>query len=196
MLGNKVEATVSGHRMRANSSLGASLPFKGPISHIGYVVSDLARAVKFWASMFGAGPFFLIRDIQFDKVEHFGKSCVFDHSAAFGQWGPIAIELQEIEASAPATLTERLIPSRRSTINHVSYISGNALEESQILAAAGAEMFLYAQFGDVEVRFHECRDTGQVIEIHKNCRFIDEFFGGVAAASRDWDGLDPLRIWK
>jgi methylmalonyl-CoA/ethylmalonyl-CoA epimerase len=167
------------------------------VSHIAYAVSDIEKAAHDWSSTLGAGPFVIIERMKFDQVLHHGKACVFDHSAAFGQWGPIVIELQQIFASAPATLTERLIPGPPPVINHVAYISPEPEADSAQLAAAGYELFLYAKFSEVEVRFHDTRAIlGQAIEIHRQCRFLEEFFGQIAGAARGWDGTAPLRPWK
>lgn len=167
------------------------------VSHISYVVADIEQAANFWAKTLGAGPFFIIENIKFDKVTHKDKPCTFEHSAAFGQWGSIAIELQHIHHLAPHTLTELLIPGPLPIINHVSYVSPEPEKDSAELSANGYELFLYAKFGEVEVRFHNTRAiVGQPIEIHRKCQFIDDFFNEVAAVARGWDGKNILRPWK
>jgi hypothetical protein len=167
------------------------------VSHISYVVADIEQAVRHWSSALGAGPFYLIEHMVFDEMTHFGRPCVFDHSAAFGQWGPIAVELQQIFASGPATLTERLIPAAPPAINHVAYFSDVPELDSAELAAAGHELFLHARLGPVEIRMHDTRSIlGQAIEVHRNCPFLEDFFGQIAGAAKGWSGENPLRPFK
>lgn len=168
------------------------------VSHFSYSVADIERAVGYWSSALGAGPFFVLEHMKFDWAKHRGKPCTFDHSAAFGQWGPIAIELQQVHAgTAPATLTELLIPSPSPVVNHVAYITTTPEEDSAQLIADGYELFLHGRFGEVEVRFHDTRPVlGQAIEIHRQSAFLEAFFENVAGAARGWDGRNPLRAWK
>jgi hypothetical protein len=74
------------------------------VSHFSYSVANIEKAVGYWSSALGAGPFFVLEHMKFDWAEHRGKPCTFDHSAAFGQWGPIAIELQQIHAGTAPRL--------------------------------------------------------------------------------------------
>jgi hypothetical protein len=36
----------------------------------------------------------------------------------------------------------------------------------------------------------------QSIEVHRDCAFLDDFFGQIAGAAKGWDGRKPLRPWK
>lgn len=164
------------------------------VSHVSYVVADIERAVQHWHLALGAGPFYIIERMVFDEMWHFGRPCVWDHSAAFGQWGPMVIELQQIFASGPASLTERLIPGPPPAINHVAYFSSVPEQDSAELAAAGHELFLHAKLGPVEIRMHDTRAIlGQATEIHRHVPFLDDFFGQIARAAEGWDGKNPLR---
>jgi hypothetical protein len=167
-------------------------------NHISYLVPGIEQAAFHWTSVFGAGPFFIFERVTFDEATHLGKPCVFDHSAAFGQWGPVVIELQQIFTSAPTSLTEKLIPSHPPVVNHVAFVSPAAEEDSAQLAASGYSLFLYARInGAVEVRFHDtARAFGHAVEIHQQSSFLDDFFREVAGASQGWDGRTFLRPWK
>ena len=124
------------------------------VSHFSYSVVSIERAVHYWSSALGAGPFFVLEHMNFDWAEHRGKPCTFDHSAAFGQWGPIAIELQQVHAgTAPATLTELLIPSPSPVINHVAYITPTPEEDSAQLSAGGCALPAPLAAGMVGIRF-------------------------------------------
>ena len=165
--------------------------------HISYAVPSIEEAVHRWSSLMHAGPFFYFERIAFDESTHRGKPCVFDHSAAFGYAGSAVIELQQIHASSPPSLTERLIPGELPAINHLAFISAQADEDSEALAAAGYPVFLHAKFGPVEIRLHDTRAAlGQATEILRQCEFLETFFHEVIAAARGWDGKIPFRAWK
>lgn len=165
-----------------------------PISHVSYAVADLERAVHHWSTALGAGPFFLVERVRFDELTHRGAACTWDHAAAFGQWGGLAVELQQTLASAPAALTERLLPGPLPVLNHVAYLSATPEDDSAELAAAGHELFLHGRFGQLEIWFHDTRDAlGQAVEIHRRGPNIERAFERIAAAASGWDGSDALR---
>lgn len=165
-----------------------------PVSHLGYAVSDIEAAVQHWSSTLGAGPFFLVPHIEFEVVTHHGEPAVFEHSAAFGQWGSIVIELMQIENTSPPALTRMLMPGPLPVVNHVAYLSDTYEQDSADLAAAGYELMMFAKSGEMEIRWHDTQAAlGHTIEIHRDCDFINGAFRRIAEGARDFDGRDPLR---
>lgn len=163
--------------------------------HIGFVVPDIERAVGHWAAQFGAGPFFMFERVKFGEVLHLGRACTFDHSCAFGQWGAVMVEIQQIHASDPSTLTDRLIPGKLPVLNHVAYVSQTPEEDSAALTADGHELFLYAKSGEIEVRFHDTRTIlGHAVEILRKSKLRDDMAAMLRGAAHGWDGNDPLRL--
>jgi catechol 2,3-dioxygenase-like lactoylglutathione lyase family enzyme len=86
------------------------------IHHVGYVVDDLAEAIDRWAVV-GAGPFITIPHLEFDEVTYRGGPAEYDHSSAFGKWGPIILELTEVHAVAPEGL------AREFGRQHVAFLA-------------------------------------------------------------------------
>lgn len=164
-----------------------------PVSHVSWVVADLPRAVAFWAQTFGAGPFHVLERISFDALEHRGGPAVLDHTAAFGQWGSIAVELQQVFDVQPPALAER-IAGGAPRVNHVAYVSPDVEGDSARLEAAGMPCFMHAKLGPVEVTFHDAPALGHAIELHRESDHIHAFFGAIARAADGWDGRDPLRL--
>lgn len=167
--------------------------FGRPLSHVGYAVSDIERAAHAWAAAVGAGPFFLLGRMTFDSAVSDGAPARWDHSAAFGQWGSIAIELQQMHDTAPERLATALdVPP--PAINHVAYVTDTPEAESERLAAAGHALVLHATSGPIDLRFHEGHGQfGHAIEIHRRTDFLVDAFKGFAEAADGWDGRDPLR---
>jgi len=163
------------------------------LSHIGYAVDDIERAARSWATLVGAGPFLLLEDIQFDVLTYLGQPAIVRHDAAFGQWGPIIIELQKIHECHPAALAEHFLPGKLPHANHYAYVTKDPDKASEDLTAAGFPAYLHAQTGSIEVRMHDTRSTlGFATEIHRAGTELDELFGAVTAASRQ-RGDRPLR---
>jgi methylmalonyl-CoA/ethylmalonyl-CoA epimerase len=168
-----------------------------PVNHYGYAVANIGEAARAWSSMFGAGPFLLIEKMRFDSISYFGEDCTYVHSAAFGQWGSIAIELMQFYECSPPSLSQRMLPGLMPVLNHVAYLSPDPGADGARLEAAGVKEFLHAKFGEVEVRLYDAtRVIGCAIEIHRKSAFIEEFFGLVERESRGWDGRDPVRLFK
>jgi len=72
-----------------------------PFDQIGIVVEDIDRAIEFYTSVFGFGPF-AVREVELDDVIYRGRSCYCRQRNAFAQLGPIQIELiQPLEGESP-----------------------------------------------------------------------------------------------
>jgi hypothetical protein len=167
------------------------------ILHIGYAVDDIEKAAAYWASVMGAGPFFVAQDIRFEMVESGGEPCAFHHSTAFGQCGPFQIELQQIHPSTSQSLKDRLIPGRRPVINHIAYMSADPEAKNQTLKDEGHEMFLHAKLGEIEVWFHDARSAiGHAIEIHRKSEAALHMNQKVREAALGWDGMDLIRSFQ
>lgn len=163
-------------------------PLDLPLHHLSFIVDDLPTAIEEWSSKMHAGPFFVLEHMEFDRIEFEGSPIDFDHTAAFGQWGDVAIELQQFYGLEPEALRRRFeIP-----MNHVAYFSADAAADAERLEAAGMPMYLEGVFGDIHVRFHDA--VGFSIELHQQTDFLEQFFRGVKLAATGWDGTDPMRI--
>lgn len=68
-----------------------------PITHIGYLVSDLEEAVNYWSTMLGAGPFFIITNIQFDVLTHPQRTGRF---RPFGRFGTVGFHRHRADADS------------------------------------------------------------------------------------------------
>jgi hypothetical protein len=164
-----------------------------PIVHVSYEVADIPSAVEQWGRLFGAGPFFLLDRQVFDQTTHNGAPASWDHSAAFGQWGPIAVELQHTYEITPEAPLRAQVVGRGAGPNHVAFIAADPEAESARLAQLGFPQALFAKRGPVELRFHYIPVLGHAVEIHKESDFLLEFFAMVAKTADGWDGADPLR---
>ncbi len=109
---------------------------RAPIHHLGYVVSDLRTGVERVTAALGAGPFFAMEHIEFDEVTYLGEPAVYDHSSAFGQWGPILLELTEVHEAQPTGLRQALV-APGDGVGHVAWLADSLEDEIARLHAAG-----------------------------------------------------------
>jgi methylmalonyl-CoA/ethylmalonyl-CoA epimerase len=175
-------------------AIDASPTVRLPIHHLGFVVPDLSRSIERWVTLFGAGPFFVLEQIHFDRCESHGGPARFDHTAAFGQCGPIAVELQQFHDVRPAPVATLLSAHREEGVNHVAYAVTDPAGESARLEALGYPAYINATLGEIEVTWHDTVDMlGYSIEVHRAGPSLDDFFATIAAGATDWDGSDPVR---
>jgi hypothetical protein len=141
----------------------------------------------------GAGPFFVIEHMQFDEVTYLGEPAHYDHSSAFGQWGPIIVELSQVHEAEPTGLRAALV-APGGGIGHVAWLADSLSDETARLEAAGFHPFHAGRTGPASaVWFDGGPLLGHPIEVLERRPEILGFYAGIAAAAESWDGRDPLR---
>jgi hypothetical protein len=149
-----------------------------PLHHVGYWVDNLDSALTRWHTDLGVGPFQVIEHVPFEEFvlivdgqEH--DDVVFDHSAAFGAWGPVVVELGQVHA-----IDDRLaaayginpaanganpgangaIPGTNGAnpgaVSHVSWVVPDITQESARLARLGCRLINTARSGPISVAWH------------------------------------------
>ncbi len=159
------------------------------LQHIGFVVEDLAPAAAHFAATYGVGWFLTVPHLEFDELRFRGEPCRWEHSLAFAEWGELQIELQTAHAIEPPELNAMI---GQGASAHVSYRVADLSEETSRLEQRGRECFFYAHVGPVEFLFFQDHQLPSYIEVHKDNPFLHEFDEAIAAATRDWDGGEPL----
>jgi glyoxalase/bleomycin resistance protein/dioxygenase superfamily protein len=173
----------------------AEHPFHGPVHHLAYLVDNLEAAVDHLVSKFGAGPFFVLRDVAFEQLTSCGEPATFAHDSAFGQCGTMPIEVIQVKRLEPELVRAgfALTPPR---LHHTAYVvAPEHLETARDdLERRGLPAFLHAITGDVDSTLHDAAATlGHHVELHADCQQLRDVFGMVRDASVSWDGGNPLR---
>lgn len=173
-------------------ALLAALPTE--LVQIAYTVPDLEAACREWAEKVGAGPF-LIRSHMPVAATHHGQPAIYDHSAAFGQWGPVMLELVELHECAPAAMDEIFRHSAANQVNHYACFVNDLEASSAALEEAGFPLVMdLVSSSGMNVRFHDARSTvGGLIELYVGSEHLRGFYGKVAALADGWDGADVVR---
>lgn len=164
------------------------------IHHVGYVVDELRTGVERFAAAFGAGPFFGIEHLVFDEVTYRGEPALYDHSSAFGAWGPILVELTEVHDAQPAGFRDALI-APGAGIGHVAWLAESLDDEVARLVTAGLEPFHAGRTGPASaVWLHGGPLLGHPVEVLQQRDELLGFYAMVRDAAAGWDGSNPLRI--
>jgi hypothetical protein len=165
-----------------------------PFHHIGYVVDDLGAAVADAVARFGAGPFYVAEHMAFEEVTFRGEPAMFDHSSAFGQWGPIRVELTVIHETDPPELGATMAPDGPGTIAHVGIIVDSLGGASAQLEADGVPAYHAGRTGPVSAIWHDARASlGHSVELLQRNEFLTGLYERMARSADGWDGSEPIR---
>ena len=165
-----------------------------PIHHLGYVVEDLHRDVPRFAAATGAGPFFAMEHIPFDEVTYRGEPAVYDHSSAFGAWGPLIVELTQVHEARPAGLRDSLV-APGAGVGHVAWLAESLDDEVARLESAGLTPFHAGRTGPASAVWLDGGEVfGHPVEVLQRRDELLGFYAMVREAAVGWGGSDPLRI--
>jgi Glyoxalase/Bleomycin resistance protein/Dioxygenase superfamily len=165
----------------------------GPPVQLAYLVPDVEQAAQEWAANFGAGPFFLRSHIEVHDVVYRGRPGVFDHSSAYGQWGPVMVELVQDHGLADS-IGRDMYGVDESGIHHHAHFVDDLDATVAAFTAQGFTVAMSARSTATEFRFIDTVDAlGHFIELYERSSRLVGFYEMVAAAAQDWDGQDPVR---
>jgi Glyoxalase/Bleomycin resistance protein/Dioxygenase superfamily len=163
------------------------------LHHIGYVVDELRAGAERFSAAFGAGPFFAMEHIVFDEVTFDGDRAVYDHSSAFGQWGPVIVELTQMHDAQPTGLRDTLMKPGAG-IGHVAWLADSLEDEVARLESAGLSAFHTGRTGPASAVWLNAPLLGHPVEVLQRREELEDFYRMVRDAAVGWDGSDPLRI--
>jgi hypothetical protein len=142
----------------------------------------------------GAGPFYAMEHIAFDEVSYLGEPASYDHSSAFGRWGPILVELTQVHDAQPEGLRAALV-GPGGGVGHLGWLADSLVEETERLAALGLESFHAGRTGPAAAVWFDGRDLfGHPIEVLERCDELEGFYAMVRREADGWDGSDALRV--
>jgi len=163
-------------------------------AQLAYAVNDVDTAALRFSQRTGAGPFFIARHIELARVDHLGVPAVFDHSSAYGQWGPVMVELVQLHRVGPEPL-RLAVGETPSGVHHVAWIVADSAAEGARLGAEGwPEVMAATTASGLHFSFHDARrDLGHLIELYEPTEAVRSLYALVAAAAEAWDGDGPVR---
>lgn len=158
---------------------------------IAYFVNDIHEAATRMASTLGAGPFYVIENIQLAWCEHRGHPSDFVHSSAYGQWGDLMLELVQQEGEGASPFRDMYGPGEEG-IHHVACFVEDMDQAIAEYAEQGCPLAAraMAQVG-TEFAFVDARDVlGHMVEIYVGDEALAGFYQLVRQASENWDGQE------
>jgi catechol 2,3-dioxygenase-like lactoylglutathione lyase family enzyme len=162
---------------------------------IAYAVPDAVAHARRWAAELGAGPFFVRPHIEVLDVFHRGAPATFDHTAAYGQWGDVMVELVEDHTDGPSVVRD-MYPSGAMGVHHLAFFVPDIAAATAGLNALGHATAMTARTRS-GIRFHFIDTSarlGHMVELYERSTPLSAFYAQVADAAKDWDGSDPVRI--
>jgi hypothetical protein len=172
----------------------ADLPRR--LVQVAYLVTDVDEAAARWARTTGAGPF-LVRRHMAVRASYRGRPAVYDHSAAFGQWGAVMLELVQLHEVSPPEMAESIHHARPGQLHHFACIVDDLETTSTQLQADGMPLVMeLVSTSGMPVHFLDSRALdGALLELYPTNEYLEALYARVASLAVGWDGGDPVRAF-
>jgi catechol 2,3-dioxygenase-like lactoylglutathione lyase family enzyme len=159
------------------------------LHHIGYWVDDLRAAVAWAEEALGAGPFTVLDHIELGAGFRFrGRPALLDHSAAFGQWGPVILEIGQVHDVTPDLGTALNVG--HGNVSHVAWTTPDLADEGRHLGERGCPLLTTSRGVAWADWFEGGPLFGHPVEVHQPTAPVLGLWQSVrsAAAPRGVDG--------
>lgn len=167
-----------------------------PIAQFAYVVADLDEGIHHWVNTVGAGPFFVSRHHRGDAHTYRGKPDDATFSYAFGQSGPVQIQLIEIDDPSRPSIYCDMFSTGESGFHHVAMLipPERMTDEVQKMTEAGFEIASTMGKGPSVVYLDTRPALGFFVELYARTERVIGLFDTVRRAHEQWDGItEPIR---
>ncbi len=166
----------------------------GDIIQNGYVVRDIAAAMRHWIEVLGVGPWFYIEHLPVPDFQYKGQPSPVDISIALANSGPLQVELIQQRNHAPSLYLDFLNAGHEG-LQHVGYAATDFDADLTRLLEAG---YRIGHSGSVSGRGRFVYlltegHPGTIVELFDMSQSRDRVFARIAEAARHWDGQDPIR---
>ncbi|OBG95380.1 glyoxalase [Mycobacterium sp. E136] len=168
----------------------------GPIRQIGYVVTDIDRAIAGWLEL-GVGPWFVMRDLTL-AARYRGEPCEITQSLALSNSGDMQLELIQQQSEAPSVFTE-FLDAHGEGFHQFAYWATDFDATMRAIAEAGWPV-VWSGGEDVGTRFAYVEppagraQVAQIIEIMELTDITSGMASFVRDAAANWNGSDPIRV--
>ncbi|MFE2772641.1 VOC family protein [Microbacterium resistens] len=163
----------------------------GQIAQLGYVVEDIEDGIRHWSDALGVGPWTLLRNVTIEGVSK-GEPTVVTMDVALGYQGEIQIEL--IQQTSPTPSPYRG-PDGVAVVgaHHVAWLTEDLDESVRRAETDGCTTIFRAENPGSRVAYLTLPgEEGARIEFIESAAAADMIRVGIAA-SKDWDGRDPVQ---
>lgn len=164
------------------------------IAQVAYHVPNIEKAAEHMNATFGAGPFFILRNIELARGTHRGQDCPFVHSSAYGQWGNVMLELVQQESGGASPFRD-LFEAHQTGLHHVAVMVPDLSQAYRQFAAQGIAVATEATtLGGTDFAFLDAiARSGHFIEVYESSAQLVGFYQKVRDAAVGWSGEAPVR---
>ena len=164
----------------------------GPVMQIAFVPADFDAALDHWTRVMGVGPFFLLERLQLEDMRYRGEPSELVFTIALAYWGDLQVELVRQDNNAPSIYRD--LPNHGG-LHHVCILTDDLGRARATALAAGTELLVEAKVGvDGGVFYADAGGfPGNLVEVLQPATGSLALFDMIRAASRGWDGRDPVR---
>ena len=166
------------------------------VRQLGYLVSDLDEALKYWTEVLKVGPFFKMEHLALENQVYRGNPGNVDVTIALGNSGSVQIELIQQINDAPSVYKE-FVDAGREGLHHFGIMTVDYQSTRQQYIDLGHQaVFEGTLAGAPLVYFDTLESLGHYTELWDNNDFYKDLFTEIENAAKDWDGADPVRAWE
>ncbi|MFW2830388.1 VOC family protein [Sphingomonas sp. ID0503] len=166
------------------------------LAQVAYCVPDVAAAAEQHSRLFGSGPFYLAEHVPIRSATYRGAPAEFDHSAAFGQWGDVMVELLTLHTPGPSIVTDvfRNVVSPTG-LHHLAFIVDDPHAAIAAAAREGFDLSLHVVLETgLEAFFVDTVPAyGHLTELYAPSPEILSIYDFIREQSIGFDGTNPVR---
>jgi hypothetical protein len=163
------------------------------IRQLGYVVTDLDKAIKYWVETLNVGPFFMFEHCPLDDQLYRGNPANVDVDIALGNSGDLQIELICQNNDEPSVYKEA-IDAGRVGLHHFGLMPTDYESAKAQYRSLGHDAAFECNLGGSELIYFDTIDSvGHYTELWQNSQAFNDIALIVENAAKNWNGLDPIR---
>jgi hypothetical protein len=170
----------------------------GPIVQVAYLVRDIDEAMAHWTRHSGVGPWTCFRNIALDACYE-GQPLVLRIHEALSYVGELQLQLvQSLNDPGEPTPYQVDLQRGRFGLHHVAHFTRDPEGDAKRAAAQGFEP-VCSMRDAAGYRYFYLRSAAMPdvwIELLETYPFLEEIFRSGIAASRNWDGSNPVQNFE
>ncbi|MFG6666825.1 VOC family protein [Halomonas sp. HNIBRBA4712] len=168
--------------------------YLGAIRQLGYVVTDIEKAMAYWTDVMGVGPFFYNPRVPIKHYTYEDQQYDVHNSVALANSGFIQVELIQTRDDTPSMYRD-FLEAGHTGLQHVAFWTQQYDTDLAAMVARGyrvkmsGEVGANGRFAYFDREYH----PGTVIELSEVLGPKGRMFEMIREASENWDGSDPVR---
>lgn len=165
----------------------------GPLSQLGYVVTDIERAIHDWAAD-GVGPWYLLPHVDTTLFEYRGEASTLDMSIGLAYAAGMQVELIQQHCQSDSLYRE-FLDRNGEGLQHLGFFPTDFDAAESALTAGGWGIGQRGHIGTGRfIYFDNEHHPGTTMEISEITESRSTFFAKIEAECLAWDGQgDPRR---